>query len=185
MLDPPTGRPVFPVPAQVLSENRSPTDDPDAEVVIFVPDDGLDESGEVLQLLAVPTAIDPRTHEAADRHLIYHGPASERCWAVFEVLSARWMGGVVSGEEMVTGNPLRGVEPRVCKALNAEPGRIAEACGRATGTVPSSPLIVGVDPDGIDARARFGIIRLEFGSAAGNPGELSRRLSELGLAWSP
>jgi len=185
VLDPATGRPVMPVPAQVLCENRSPSDDPDAEVVIFVPDDSTSEAAEALQILALPEPIEPRAHEAGDRYLVYHGAANERCWAALSVQSVRWHGAVVSGEEMLTPNPLRGVEPRVCKALNADPGRIGVACQRATGTLPMTPLVVGVDPDGIDVRARFGVIRIEFGTAALLVTDLSARLEALGLRWTP
>lgn len=183
VLDPSTGRPVMPVPAQVLGENRSPSDDPESEVVLFVPDDSTDEAAGALQLLATPEPIDPRTHEAGDRYLVYHGTPPERCWAVFNVQSVRWPGAVMGGDEMVVGNPLRGVEARVCKALNADPGTVADACLRATGTRPSPPLVVGVDPDGIDVRARFGIIRVEFDVPAMCVEELVERLAGLGLRW--
>ncbi len=184
VLDPSTGRPVMPVPAQVLGENRSPSDDPDSEVVLFVPDDTNAEAAGSLQLLATPEAIDPRTHEAGDRYLVYHGTPPERTWAVFNVVSARWSGVVVSGDELVAGNLLRDVEARVCKSLNADPAGVAHACERASGTYPLAPLVVGVDPYGIDVRARFGIIRIEFEASAESAGELVRRLAELGLRWS-
>ena len=33
------------------------------------------------QMLAIPETLDPRTHEAGDRYLVYHGTPSERNWA--------------------------------------------------------------------------------------------------------
>lgn len=183
VLDPSTGSPVMPVPAQALAEHRSPTDDPDREVVLFVPDDAHEHAGEALQMLAIPEPLDPRTHEAGDRYLVYHGTPSERNWAIFSVQSVRWAGVVVSGEEMLKGNPFRSLEPRICKELNADRGVVAAACGRATGTTPEAPLVVGVDPDGVDVRARFGIVRVEFDRSAKDEHDLSDSLASIGLRW--
>lgn len=184
VLDPSTGRPVMPVPAQVLGENRSPSDDPDWRLSSLFP--------------MTPTPRPPDRSSCSRRRkrsthermrpgigsLVYHGTPPERTWAVFNVVSARWSGVVVSGDELVAGNPLRDVEARVCKSLNADPAGVAHACERASGTYPLAPLVVGVDPYGIDVHTRFGIIRIEFEASAESAGQAVRRLAELGLRWS-
>jgi hypothetical protein len=75
---------------------------------------------------------------------------------------------VFSGEELSEPNLLTACEHRLVKALNADRALIAKACSRLRGVDVADPLVVGVDQLGVDVRARFGVLRLEFGSLCGD-----------------
>jgi len=158
VLDPPSGRPVMPMPADW--EPADTANPEDSGAVLYLPDDTDPE----LQLVIEPAPIDPRTHEAADRWAAYHGEARERVWSMFKVESVRWRGEVFDGDDVLAGNPLRAAEGRLLRGLNADRARLGRVCERATGVRPEAPMAVGVDPDGIDARASLGVMRIEFPS---------------------
>jgi hypothetical protein len=48
------------------------------------------------------------------------------------------------------------------REANAPPALLASACERMAKVRPSTPRAVGVDPYGLDVRAEFGPVRLEF-----------------------
>ncbi|MCC6678786.1 MAG: hypothetical protein IT436_16765 [Phycisphaerales bacterium] len=156
ILDPATGDPVSPIPPAVLTA---------AELILFIPD----EVEDALQLLVHPVEINPDREAAADRWLIYHGASRESRWARLEIQSAR------RGRDVFDGPDLRGPahllkdEPRLLALLNADAPGLARLCRSATGTAPADPRAVGIDPDGLDIRARFGIIRIPFDRPADSP----------------
>lgn len=149
ILDPATGDPVAPIPAAVLAAD---------EVALFIPD----ESADALQLLVQPIEIDPSREAAADRWRIYHGTTKEPRWARLEIQSARAGRDVFDGPELRGPAPFAADEPAALARLNADPARLAVLCRRAVGIAPADPRAVGLDPDGLDIRARFGIIRIPF-----------------------
>lgn len=96
------------------------------------------------------------------RHEVYHGAAREARWAVATIEALRYHGEAFDGEALDLIDPLAEHEPALCRGLNADSHRLAEICRHHAGTRVPKPVAVGVDPDGIDVRARFGIVRIEF-----------------------
>lgn len=156
VFDPATGNPVTPVHPDALAADS---------VTLHAPDDGSDS----VQVLAAATPIDPTLHEAADRYLAYFARAPFPRWAMLEIESLRLGSIVLDASEVRLPNPLRRAEPGLCKLLNADPARLARLCELETGTAPAAPLCVGVDFYGIDIRARFGIVRLDFPAMVTTP----------------
>lgn len=70
---------------------------------------------------------------------------------------------------MTRPNPLRKAEPRLVKLINSDLASLARICRARANLDIADPLCVGVDPFGIDVRARFGIVRVEFDLEAGSP----------------
>jgi hypothetical protein len=145
-----SGRLVFPTHPHCLASS---------EMVLFVPEE-LDENE--LQLLLAPVELDPSHEEACDRWKAYHGDPQLTHWAGCEIESARFRGEVIDETPLRECNPLVAVEPRLCKLLNSDRARLADVCGRRSGVAPREPVAVGVDPGGIDVRARFGVVRVPF-----------------------
>ncbi|HYF15542.1 MAG TPA: hypothetical protein VD971_10780 [Phycisphaerales bacterium] len=161
VLDPASGQPVLPVPYSALGYDS---------VVLFAPDDGLDNP-ECLQVTAAPQEIDPNREEACDRHGAYFGKPAHVRWARLLVESVKRLDEVVDGDLIRLANPLRSAESELCRAANADPAKLAAACERMLGVKPAEPKAVGVDPWGIDVRARFGVARLEFPEPVGTKEE--------------
>jgi len=126
--------------------------------VLYAPDDGFDE----LAILVETEVFTPRFDEVKDRHQAYHGRADGRDWLRGIVDSVKWKGRVFPGAEVVGPNPLRSVEPGLCMTLNSDRDRLAEVTRLLTGFKPESAVCVGVDPLGMDVRARAGVIRVEW-----------------------
>lgn len=157
ILDPASGRPVFPAHADAFSG------DP---LTLHVPDD---TDLDALHLLGTPAEIDPRTTEAGDRWHAYHlKPPFPRMLAL-ELDSIKTRELLIDAADASFVNPLRWSEPSLCRLGNADPVRLARLCERCTGTLPASPLMVGMDPWGLDLRARLGVIRVEFEEPARDP----------------
>ncbi len=153
VIDNRTGRIVFPCSALPFEAE---------ECVLFIPE----ESDDALQLLLVPRPADPDTDEGCDRWRAYHGTPEFPRWASCAIESGRIGDDVVEGEALTVANALRAAEPSLCRSLNADPARLTRLCTRLAGIEVPSPLCVGVDADGVDVRARFGIVRLPFPSPA-------------------
>ncbi|UYV12808.1 MAG: hypothetical protein NCW75_00630 [Phycisphaera sp.] len=106
----------------------------------------------------------------ADRWLAYHGSTPPKCRLVSLAISfARYAGGdgrTRVAEEVLTPNPLRSAVPALCKLLNSDKARLAEACARLTGVRPESPVAVGVDDSGVHVKAAFDVLRLGFDEPA-------------------
>jgi hypothetical protein len=142
-----TGRLVMPVPMRIPM--------PDSHV-LFIPD----ESDEALQLLVDAEPADPDRDEACDRWRIYHGEPRWPRWMVMAIDSAKLAGEVIDGSALMKPNPLRDVEPGICRVANGRLDALRELCRRRIGVAPVEPRLVGVDPLGMDVRARFGVVRL-------------------------
>ena len=132
------------------------------DVVLYVPDDGFEE----MALLIDVTPLEGEFDEAKDRHLAYHGRSICSSWFRCRVDSAKWGGEMYEGSVLLGPNPIRGIEPGLCKRLNADRETLARLCELLTRVRPESPLCVGVDHLGMDVRTRVGVIRVEW------PGEI-------------
>ncbi|NOG54328.1 MAG: DUF2470 domain-containing protein [Planctomycetes bacterium] len=68
---------------------------------------------------------------------------------------------VFDSTELLLRNPLADAEPRVCRWMNRERAEALHRLCRAYADMDvQDPLMVGIDPAGLDIRARFGIVRL-------------------------
>lgn len=121
--------------------------------------------------------LDPGAHELpepdeieADRWLAYHGSTPPKCRLVsLGVAFARYAnedGRTRVAEDVLTPNPLRSHVPALCKLLNADKAKLADACASLTGVRPESPIAVGVDEWGVHVKAAFDVLRLGFDEPA-------------------
>jgi hypothetical protein len=128
------------------------------DTVFHVPDE---ESGS-LDLLVTPEEVDPEC-AAADRWRVYHGQASEPCFAKYYIEAAKKDEFVIDGEALREPNPLAGDEPAVCRMVNrAHVDALRAICQMKCHVEVEQPILVGIDPYGFDVRARFGIVRITF-----------------------
>ena len=141
-----------------------------------------------IELLLEP--LDPSAHELpepaeieADRWLAYHGSTPPACRLVsLSVAFARYAnedGNTRVAEDVLTPNPLRSSVPRLCKLLNADKARLADACARLTGVRPQSPIAVGVDEWGVHVKAAFDVLRLGFDEPAMDEAAARERIEEV------
>ncbi len=145
------------------------------EAVLHVPE----ESDDALQLLLTPEAMDGESHAAADRWRIHHGEPQESRWARFHIESARHGPYVFDGAVFMGPNPVAGVEAALCRRLNEDPDLLGKVCERAAHFSIASPVCVGLDPDGVHVRARFGVVRVEFPHRAHGAHDAERLVEEL------
>jgi hypothetical protein len=164
-----SGRIVFPTTPSTLSSS---------ELVLFVPQEEPPDVDE-LQLLVAPREIDPSHDEPCDRWRAYHGEPRLSHWAACEIESARFAGEVIDETPLGQPNPLAPVEPRLCRRLNSDLDALGRLCTLAVGCAPHDPLAVGVDPGGIDVRARFGIMRIPFKKEAWTPDAAAEMIESL------
>ncbi|MBO6514683.1 MAG: hypothetical protein JJ974_12030 [Phycisphaerales bacterium] len=101
------------------------------------------------------------SEEQCDRFTAYHLPATTPLLARATYEYAKLDSGeVVTPDQCPLVNPLVDQLGPLCRALNADRERLARVCLNLSGVEHESPLAVGVDPDGIDIRARFGLVRM-------------------------
>lgn len=130
------------------------------ELVLFVPEEQPD-MGPALQLLLTGRTLEPDS-EPADRWRAYFGTPRQTKWLTCEIEGGKLEGEVIEPELLRVPNTLRAQEARLCKRLNADKAALASLCQRSVGVTVPDPLAVGVDPTGIDIRARFGVIHVLF-----------------------
>lgn len=160
-----TGAVVFPAPPGVLDAE---------ELVLFIPEEA-PADGDSLQILLA--ASETRDEFACDRWRFYHGDPPWARWAACEIVGGRLGPDVFDPAVLNAPNPLAPEEAALCRQLNADRAKLAVVCRIVAGVTPEDPVAVGVDPGGIDVRARFGTIRLGFAQDAETPGEARRRIA--------
>ncbi len=145
----PDGRLVAPVMVPMLAS---------ADTVLFVP--GFAEGAMELQVTL--QEFNERAEGAhADRWRIHHGDPPDVRWAFFLVDGARHDGSVLDGETLVRPNPLSAVEPALCREANEEHTADLRALCRYRAFIDiEHPVMVAIDPLGIDVRGRFDVIRV-------------------------
>lgn len=146
----PDGRLVAPVMVAMLQS---------VDTVLFIPE-CVEEAMEVQVTLE---QFDEQSPDGAvtDRWRIYHGEPPDVRWAWIEIDAARHEGMVFDGEGLLRPNPLAGDEPRICKHMNDEHADDLRAlCLHFAKVEVESPVMVGIDPLGIDVRGRFDVFRV-------------------------
>lgn len=172
VLDRKTGRVLMPVEQAVLSAK---------EHVLHLPG----ETGCVLQVLLLMDELsNPMGHEGPDRWCAYHAaavgaPAAGGVWAAASIEAAKTETVVFPGEELFAANGLWAEEARLVRELNGQRAEVGAACRRLLGVEVVEPVVVGVDSLGVDVRARFGVLRLEFGKWAHDEAEAKREIGVL------
>lgn len=119
----------------------------------------------------------------ADRWLAYHGSTPPKCRLVSLAVSfARYAdddGRTHVAEGVLTSNPLRSHVPALCKAINGDKAKLADACARLTGVRPEAPVAVGVDEWGVHVKAAFDVLRLGFEEPAMDEAAARERIGEV------
>jgi hypothetical protein len=157
---------VFPLPTDMAGA---------AEAQLLVP-------GEQDPLVAALVSLQATTSVPVDteiRFAIYHGESREARWGIASVEALRYHGEAFDGEEIELIDPIIEHEPELCRLLNADPVALRDLCARVARATVERPVAVGVDPDGIDVRARFGIVRVEFDSPAADVEQARERIAGL------
>lgn len=96
----------------------------------------------------------------ADRWNVYHGDSPDVQWALVDIDAARFHEMFIDGEGLTRENPLAEIEHSICKQINANKEAIRSICLAKTNVDVTDPVVVGVDPLGLDVRAPFGIVRV-------------------------
>jgi hypothetical protein len=67
---------------------------------------------------------------------------------------------VIDGDALQKPNPLAKDEARICRELNQKTDMLKTLCERHGTMRVEQPVMVGIDPLGIDLRARFDVVRV-------------------------
>lgn len=169
VIDGEAGRIVFPADGSILQAE---------DLVLFVPRESPSDDHELQLLLSTEGANPDGSGGAVDRWRAYHGSPRVNGFGAFAIDGAKFDGNIV--EDKLTGpNPLVRIEGRLCRAMNTDRALLSAACSRLIGVEVKEPLAVGVDSHGVDVKARFGIVRLEFASPARDEAEALRQIDSL------
>lgn len=165
---------------------------PDGRLIANVQREMLDAYDAVLYVpeyrdgaLELQVSIEPIEKHGDDAHLIdrwmiHYGEAANPKWARLSIDSARFDRLVIDGEALTRPNPLASCEAALCRFVNEHHlDALRTVVARCTNVHVESPVVVGVDPGGLDVRARFGIIRLLFTRAITTPESAKEALTKL------
>jgi hypothetical protein len=170
----PDGRLVAPVMVAML---RS------VDTVLFVPECA--EDAMEVQVTLVQFDEHSADGALADRWRIHHGDPPDVNWAFFEIDAARYKGNVIDGEALRRPNPLAGDEPGLCRAMNRERGEdLRRLCRQYANINVEEPVMVAIDPLGIDVRGMFDVIRVPGQEAMPTAAEARRVLQAMAEAAS-
>lgn len=104
---------------------------------------------------------DEVSEEQYDRYTAYHLPASTPLLARAAYEYAKLDSGeVITPDQCSLVNPLVDQFGPLCRTLNADRDRLARLCHSISGVEHDTPLAVGIDLEGIDIRASFGLVRM-------------------------
>lgn len=130
-----------------------------ADSVLFVPE----FADDVLELQVTLEEFSERGPDGllADRWRIYHGEPQDVRWALISIDSARFKSMIIDGEALTRPNPLVREEARLCREVNQEHADdLRRICARFAKFQIEQPVMVGIDPLGLDVRARFDVVRV-------------------------
>jgi len=98
----------------------------------------------------------------ADRWRIYHGEPQDVRWAFLDVDAARYAETIIDGTAFLRPNPLAKVEAHLCWEINRQRAAdLLAICRHFAHTKEAHPIMVGIDPLGIDIRRTFDVIRID------------------------
>lgn len=158
----PDGRIVAPVMVAMLEA---------ADTVLFLPH--ADDSAMQAQVTLERFSDDGDHGALADRWRIYHGEPQDVNWAVLHLDAAKFKNSVIDGEALLYPNPLTSDEPRLCRETNEKHrDGLRDLLQRKTGLAIEDPIMVGLDPAGLDVRGPFDVIRVPFNSPIQDPSQV-------------
>jgi hypothetical protein len=128
------------------------------ETVLFVPDCA--EGSMELLLTVIAFEEEGEDGAFADRWRIYHGEPEDVRWAFLEIDAAKYQGEVIDGEALSRPNPLADVEAALCRQVNTGARDALRRLCAAHAAAVEEPVMVGIDPLGIDVRRRFDVVRV-------------------------
>lgn len=166
VIDPQTAELVFPADGAMMAAE---------ERVLFVPEESPPEGGGFELLLSVRQVS---TGAMTDRWITYHGTPRWSGFLACRIEGARFNGNVLEEVEIASLNEITGLgnqERPLLKRLNSDKARLREACKRFAHAVIPDPIAVGVDKYGVDVRAAFGVVRLDWGSSV----DIERSVNDL------
>ena len=146
----PDGRVIAPVMVAMLQA---------VDVVLFVPEYGDD----AMEIQVTMQQFQERGSDgaAADRWRIYHGDPQDVHWAFLTIDAARFGIAVIDGSALTRSNPLAQDESRLCRRMNQEHAEdLKRLCAHYGAMEVERPVMVGIDPLGIDVRALFDVVRV-------------------------
>ena len=155
----PDGRLVAPVMVAALQTT---------DTALYIPDD----DAPALELLVSLEPFEDGGPSAAmaDRWRIHHGSEEDINWATMDIDMARFSGMVIDGEAIVRANTFAPDEAMLCRSVNQLGDEALRAMCRSRLSIEvEDPVVVAVDPLGIDVRARFDVLRLPFGTPIEDP----------------
>lgn len=116
---------------------------------------------------------------AQDRWCAYHAETRQRLWATARICGTRRATEVCEADDLPLLNPLQRDEGGLLRSLNADRAALARLCQRLAGVDVADPCAVGINPQGLDVRARFGIVRAEFPVPVGSAAQVAEMLRSL------
>ncbi len=117
---------------------------------------------------------------ASDRYIAYHLRQDRPIWARGTISFAKVdSGGVADGEALMTPNPIHNAIPKLCKRLNADQQALREVCKLLARAEIENPIAVGVDEEGSDIRAEFGVVRMNWPGPVEDADECERVIASL------
>ncbi len=137
------------------------------ETVIFVPE----AAENSLEVLVTLDEIDEHGPEGAitDRWRIYHGDPPDVRWAQMNIDAGKLEGSVIDGEALTRANPLANEESRICKHMNQDHSSDLRILALHFAHIEiEKPVMLGIDPLGIDIRGRFDVVRINTTEAMQN-----------------
>lgn len=145
------------------------------DCVLAIPEDSFSCPMRVnLMIEEMPESI------ASDRYIAYHLRQDRPVWARGQISFAKIdSGGVADGEQLMTPNPLLDALPHLCKRLNADRKALREVCKLLTRAEIENPIAVGVDEEGSDIRAEFGVVRMNWPGPVEDADECERVIASL------
>jgi hypothetical protein len=137
------------------------------DTVLVVPEDR-DDAMEVMVSVEEFDERGPAEIAAlADRWRIYHGEPKDVRWGLLTIDAARFKGMFIDGEGLQLINPLADVEAQICREMNREHiDALRRLCATRGNMEVENPIMVGLDPHGLDIRAMFDIVRVPFARPA-------------------
>jgi len=128
------------------------------DTVLFVPDVG---EGSMEVQVTLEQFEEHDTGHLADRWRIHHGTPPDVRWAYMHVDAARFEELIIDGDALTRPNPLAGDEAALCREMNQ--GRaddLRRLCLHYARVGVDQPVMVAVDPLGIDVRGQFDVVRV-------------------------
>lgn len=146
----PDGRLVSPVMVAMLDA---------VDTVLFVPE-CVEDAMEIMVTLE-PFAERGEFGAVADRWRIHHGEPEDVRWAFMHIDVARFAEQVIDGDALMRPNALAEVESRICRHMNDDhTDDLRALCLCFAKIEVEQPVMVAIDPGGIDVRARFDVVRV-------------------------